>query len=489
MLAGVACKPKEASYWEPGVAYATPTAPVYRGYRDLRGLIHSHNIHSWDACDEKPLVDGKLNQPCYQDFRGDLCQAQLDFDFLSDHTSNFNTTEFPNNQPAGSEEMDNTLLYTPSLGDKLIERGGLPVANNVEKSCGDGRQHLLMAGSEGDNLLTAGLESHAAPADATGEARDNLYDTHTDQGTFPANVPEITTAIDTMHQHGAVVFVAHPEGLTEDQLATYPLDGFEMYNMHANALFTNYGLTAVLNLVANSVPGGDLSQTPDNCNLAFLAIVNEDPRYLARWAYSASQGKKRTMIMGSDIHENALPNLFLKSMKPTWDGMRGDRYQRVMRWFSNHLLVTPNADGSWDDSNLKKTLLAGRVYGVFEALGYPVGFDYHATTAAGTVVEMGDDVQLSDQPALSVKLPTIENLNPARTPPVFTVRILVASGDTWTEVAKGSGDLAFTPTMPGTYRAEIREVPWHLQQEMGPVAKQYLSHDYVWIYSNSIYVH
>jgi hypothetical protein len=253
-----------------------------------------------------------------------------------------------------------------------------------------------------------------------------------------------------------------------------------MYNVHNNALLYNPGFVKVLNLVA-AVNDNDPTNYPANPNLILLGFWLENPHYLSRWAYALSNGVKRVTTMGSDCHQNAIP------VKLS-DGEWGDRYRRVMEWFSNHLLITPNADGSWDDTNLKAALRAGRLYGTFEMLGYPVGFDYHAKTGT-TINEMGDDVELSSHPSLSVKLPAIENLNPARTPPTFKVRILRADGENWDEVASGPGDLTFSPTVPGAYRAEVRMVPNHLKEDLGQVATTYLSHDYVWIYSNAIYVH
>ncbi len=489
----VACRPKAPDgpqeVWKPGIAYATPSAPVYRGLVDRRGLIHAHNVHSHDACDNCPrtLADGTCpasgyagptipNSACFQQFRGDLCAAQLDYIFLSDHGGTFDTTEYPDAAgiaaSAGNAlflEGDNTMLYTQSMNDALVVRNGVTVANRV--TCPDGHQALLMPGNEGNNLMAVGLEEHTP---------DRAYGTSTDPSGYPANTAAVVNTITEDRSSNAVVLVAHPEDLSEDELAAFPIDGFEMYNLHANALFTSYGLGAVANLILNLQPGGDPTQIPTNPDVAFLAIFNEDARYLSRWAHVASLGLKRVMTMGSDCHQNAIPPIMS-------DGMRGDRYQRVMRWFSNHLLVTPHADGSWDDSNLKAALQAGRLYGSFEALGYPVGFDYHAM-AGGATVEMGGDVPLSASPVLSVTLPAIEDLDPAKTPPAFTVRILQASGENWTEVASGPGDLTFAPTQPGAYRAEIREIPYHLKDDMGPVARRYLSHDYVWIYSNPIYV-
>jgi hypothetical protein len=318
--------------------------------------------------------------------------------------------------------------------------------------------------------MPVGLEAHVA---------DRNYGVNTESSS-PIVVDDVNTSIAADRANGAVVLMAHPEDMTEDEFVTFPIDGFEMYNLHANALLYPPGFTAVLNLIA-ALQENETNQIPTNPNLIFLGFFMEDPRYLSRWAYALSNGVKRVTTLGSDCHQNAISALLS-------DGEYGDRYRRVMEWFSNHLLVTPNADGTWSDLNLKAALRGGRLYGAFEVLGYPVGFDYHAT--AGTQVsEMGDDVQLSAGPVLSVKLPAIQNLDPAATPPQFTVRILLADGENWDEVAKGPGDLSFAPTQPGAYRAEIREIPYHLTAQLGPVAKTYLSHDYVWIYSNAIYVH
>jgi hypothetical protein len=479
----------KADAWHPGVAYATPNDPVYRGLLDRRGLIHAHSVHSHDACDGCPrtLPDGTcpaadytgptvINAACFQQFRDDLCEARMDYIFLSDHGGSFDDTEYPDAagiaRTAGNAQFlegDNTVLYTQSRNDQLVMRGGSPVANRV--SCPSGRTALIMAGNEGNNLMAVGLESHTA---------DRSYGTSTDPNNYPGNMDAVVNTINQDRAKGAVVLVAHPEGLSEEELATFPIDGYEMYNVHANTLYTGYGLTAVTGLILNLGSGGDPTQIPTNPNLAFLAFVNEDPKYLTRWAYTASRGVKRVMTMGSDCHQNVIQAIMS-------DGMRGDRYQRVMRWFTNHLLVTPNADGSWDDAGLKAALKNRRLYGAVEVLGYPVGFDYHASTASSTI-EMGGEVALSSAPVLSVKRPTIEKLDATREPPVLTARILRADGENWVEVAIGAGDLSYMPAKAGAYRAEVRMVPNHLREEMGPVADQYLSHDYVWIYSNSIYV-
>jgi hypothetical protein len=184
--------------------------------------------------------------------------------------------------------------------------------------------------------------------------------------------------------------------------------------------------------------------------------------------------------MGTDAHRNTLPLLLQ-------DGERGDSFRRLMLWFSNHLLVEPKRDGSWDDRDLKDALRAGRLYGAFELMGYPVGFDFHAAVD-GENFPMGSDVSLADQPLLEVHMPEIQNLQMDREPPMLTARILRAVENGFEEVASGPGDVSFAPQVAGAYRAEIRILPLHLREDMGTDDDELLAHDYVWIYSNAIYV-
>jgi len=187
--------------------------------------------------------------------------------------------------------------------------------------------------------------------------------------------------------------------------------------------------------------------------------------------------------MGTDMHRNSFPDLLS-------DGERGDSYRRMALWFSNHLLVTPPAGRDLDDRDLKAALRAGRLYGVFEAMGYAQGFDYRAETA-GAVAEMGGQVALPSAPVLRVRRPSVAALDPKRTPPAIRLRVMRANdSDTepWVEAAAGAGDLEFRPTQPGAYRAEARMLPLHLREDLGGDADTLLEHDYPWVYSNAIYV-
>ncbi len=161
-----------------------------------------------------------------------------------------------------------------------------------------------------------------------------------------------------------------------------------------------------------------------------------------------------------------------------------------MIWFSNHLLVKPEKDGTWDDRHLKEALGAGRLYGAFEVLGYPDRFAFVATSgdaASGKIAEMGDQVALADKPVLRVSLPSLRGLDAKAEAPIITARLLKARKDGFDEVATSTGDLAFAVKEAGAYRAEIRIVPKHLRGELAFWGEQ-ADREFAWVYSNAIYV-
>ena len=53
--------------------------------------------------------------------------------------------------------------------------------------------------------------------------------------------------------------------------------------------------------------------------------------------------------------------------------------------------------------------------------------------------------------------------------------------------AEGEGDVAFTPTQAGAYRAEVRLTPRHLRGYLSTY-EALADREYPWIYSNAIYV-
>jgi hypothetical protein len=435
-------EPEESTGWKPGVVHPTDRPPGSRGLLDRRGLIHAHSVYSHDACDDAPRDENdQINLPCLDDFRRGMCQDRHDFVMLTDHGESFARSEYPD-----------VLLYDAARGDALIERDGHPVASWL--ACPDQDPALVLAGTETETM-PVGLEAHVA---ATQAERDAVYGS-----AAPEDIEKLKAA-------GAVSLLQHTESWSVDQLEQLPIDGFEMYNLHANTL---KGAGAALELLFNL-------ETPEklpHSDLVFLPLVSEDPEYLDRWSQVLARGVKRVTTMGTDCHRNTFPALLP-------DGERVDSYRRMMLWFSNHLLVQPNADGSFDDRSLKDALRAGRLYGAFEAFGYPDGFDFHAD-AAGTISEMGAEVMLSDGPKLEATAPSVRG-GASPSPEIRTV-LWRATDTTWSLVTEGTTSLSHVPTEAGVYRAEVRIRPHHLAKYLASYTGL-SDQEFVWIYSNPIYV-
>jgi hypothetical protein len=429
--------------WEPGTVFPTPEGPNARGLLDRRGAIHTHSVYSHDACDGMPVdARGNFDAVCFDDLRRGICQTQHDFVMLTDHNELFSDTTFPE-----------VLLYDPARGDVLVERGSDPVASWAGCET-DTRPTLIMAGTE-SATMPVGLEHHAPGLAATyGDAT-------------PAAIEELRAA-------GAVILVPHTEGWDVTQLVDLPLDGFEMYNLHAN-LEANVAAGVVL--LTELLTGDDGFPHSD---LAIFPLWQEDPRYQERWGSVLAGGTRRVTTMGTDAHRNTFP-------QELPDGERIDSFRRMLLWFSNHLLVQPEADGSWDDLALKDALLAGRLYGVFEYMGYAEGFD--AIIEAGDdVYEIGADVSFADGPEIVVQRPRVQSLDPAATPPVITMHVLQAIDGGFVEVtADGTEELRYIPEAPGVYRVEVRIAPLHLTDHLGNYADD-AGTPRAWIYANPFYV-
>lgn len=434
--------------WEPGVVLPSDEAPHPRGLLDVRGLVHTHSPFSHDACDEMPRdVEGNLNVVCMEDLRRALCQVRHDYVMFTDHRDSFSDSEFPE-----------VLLFDPERGDALIERDGDPVANwaGCEGEAPGVAPTLVMAGCEAE-AMPVGLLRHAAGRG----------------GTYGETTPE---AIDAMHDAGAVVLVAHTEDWDAQELIDRPLDGFEMYNLHANLLSNlaaGLGLIGLLNTDPDALPHPDLAVMP---------IWQEDQRYLERWGTVLTAGVKPVTTLGTDAHRNTF-------MEQLQDGERVDSFRRMMHWFSNHLLVEPDADGGYDDRAVVKALRQGKLYGAFEYLGYPAGFDAYVE-AGGETVEIGGTVALADGPRIVATRPDVRRLDPDASSPRITVHVMRAIEGGFEEVAgtdPGDDELRYEPDAPGAYRVEVRMTPRHLEGYLSSFA-DLAGEPRVWIYANPFYV-
>lgn len=418
-----------------------------RGYHAVRAIIHSHSVHSHDACDGMPYVDGGPNEPCLQDFRNGLCRTHVDVIFLTEHAGLMATVPY-----------ETVLQMRP--GDQPIMEDGHVVGSSI--GCPDGHRVMLLPGAENE-LMPIGLTRHP---DLVNGSLDDAYHANDHNASL------------RFRAAGALVAVAHVEQNTIEHLREVGPDVVELYNIHANldpriaGPYLNYNVgPALADILRFQRVGNGLDP-----ELLFLTFFQESTNDLGKWAQLLTDGLRIPAIAGTDAHQNVLP-------APMNDGERGDSYRRAFRWFSNELWV----QGDLTRESAIAALRASRVFVSFEALGTPAGFSYTATTGA-TVREVGEQIMLTEAPVLHVARPTVHALDPSLPLPTTRLRVLRAeSSGAWTEVAAAdSGDLTFTPTAAGIYRAEVRIVPNHVRPYLPGLER--LVREVPWVYSSPIYV-
>lgn len=415
-------------------------------YVVARAILHSHSPISHDACDDMGFADGAIaDSRCLAHLRASVCALHIDILNLTDHASHIGELEFED-------------LFLLGEGDEEVRADdGALIASRIH--CEDGSSTLVTVGSENE-LMPIGLQRHALET-ADAAARESAYHTDGPDG------------VSLFHEAGALVFVPHTEQRSLEYLRPLGADGLEIYNIHANVdlrirpMWLGLGATDYVAELLKFVNASNHLE-PD---LSFLAFFSENENDLRKWDTLLAEGRALTAIGGSDCHENSFPMLMP-------DGERGDSYRRMMRWFSNHLLVR---DRSYDGQ--REALLAGRSYIAFEVFGSPVGFAFTAIEPAG---EMGDTVSLGA--TLHVLRPSLSSDVPFASAATMTLKVLRAESDGAVEVASTAGEsLSFTPTQAGAYRVEVHIVPEHARAYLGSEADT-LIHDYIWIYSNPIFV-
>lgn len=418
-----------------------------RGHRAARAIVHAHSVHSHDACDGRPYLDGGPNEPCLQSFRAALCRTRVDVIFLTEHDGLMATVPF-----------ETVLPLRP--GDEPVMEGGQLVGSRI--GCPGGHRVLLLPGAEND-LMPLALRRHPDPLGGSLAAAYNADD--------PA-------AVRRFREAGALVAIPHVEQRSIERLRELEPDVLEVYNIHANLDPRIAGPFLGINIgpaLADLLRFQRAGTAPDP-EMLFMAFFQESGNDLRKWATLLAEGRRIPGVAASDAHENVLP-------MPLADGERGDSYRRVFRWFSNELWVR----GELTRESALDALRESRVFVAFEAFGTPAGFGYTAQ-AAGRVREMGEEVPLADAPVLRVTRPRVDALDPALPAPDVRLRLLRAerSGD-WTEVAAApAGDLGFTPTTPGAYRAEALITPHHVRPYLRGLER--LVREVPWVYSSPIYV-
>lgn len=391
-----------------------------------RAIIHLHSPLSHDACDSQEM-DLQL---CLADFRSGLCNAAIDVAFVTDH-------------PSMAAEHPYEELFNLQDGDEMIDG----VASRI--TCPSGFQVTLLPGIE-DELMPVALDRHVA--DST-EENDRIYNEYNEETVLA----EIAA--------GGVVLQAHTEGQTLEDLLdrqAWGQSGVEIFNLHAmvdpNKREDNLGLDGMGYLLsAGPFIANETAAEPD---LVFLAFYEEQTVSLERWdALNAEAPSLGTG--GTDAHENSLPMLMS-------DGERVDSYRRMVSWFSNYLVVPDDSPSAYENA-----LRERQTFLVFDALGFPTGFDvrYGSESFSATNVAVGD--------SLVVTCPTLAATSPRDgDDPSITVSVY-RNGEIWQDECG-----TFPVTDPGVYRVRVNIVPHHLVGYLDNQAES-LVHDYPWIYSQA----
>jgi hypothetical protein len=419
-----------------------------RGRKLVRAIIHVHSPLSHDACDDQENLEeatGPESIECLQHLRDALCSVHVDVAMLTDHSPYVNEVSF--------EDM---LLIQP--GDEAVmDDSGATIANRI--TCpDDGHEVLLTAGSE-NALMPVGLRHHPAMGDPA-----------TIGMAYDASGPEAVLAFQAA---GALVLQNHPEDYTETELAAIGLDGVEIFNLHATLDPRIRTLLEIedADYIADLLDYVDRRNNPAP-DLLWMTFFETSPAYARRWDSLIADGQRVVGTAGTDSHENSFPDL-LK------DGERMDGHRRMMRWFSNHLLV----DGEITPDSVHEALATGRLYVAYEAYGSPVGFDFFAETTEASF-DMGDEVPVGA--TLHVVRPTLPTDYPQDPAPTITLRILQSDPDGAVEVAAGDTDeLTHVITEAGSYRAEVRILPEHTRPFLD--GRDHLIRERPWVQSNHIH--
>ena len=421
---------------------ATDAGPI-RQWLPYRAIMHLHSPWSHDACDGEPLVDGVPDPSCLADLRQALCDVHIDVAYLTDH-------------PAHAADQHFEDLFHAQPQDERIRASEHLIATRLP--CTDGHKVMWRAGIE-DELMPLGLQAHSAPGDLA--ASDALY-----QQATPESISAHASA-------GAFVTIAHTEGKTAetiDALVAAGLDGMELFNLHA--MFDPRKRSEDLGLdpmgwMSDIAPFTSQTGTGEP-DLFFLAVLQEQAPSIARWD-AAQRIANVVGFAGTDAHQNVLP-INLR------DGERGDSYRRMIRWFSNHLLIDGDVELP-SPKDADQALAAGRLYTAFEILGTPAGLDFHLLGTDGSITEMGGT---GAGHTLVVACPSLSPASPKNsTPPEVTATIL-KDGEVF---AEGCGE--HTVSAQGSYRLRVDMVPLHLRDFLGESPDEWLN-SYPWVYTNPI---
>lgn len=424
-----------------------------RTFHFKRAVTHFHSPFSFDACDDKGIVDKQINWNCVNDVREAVCMDHEDVVFATDH---------PNNMARYPFEM---LLLHEAQDEWILSRRGEKVGNRIR--CPDGFLADWYPGIE-TMLLAWGLERHSS---------DNL-----DERISLYNGEDLRTRYELEGKTGALIGIPHTESRKIEYLEKFRPQAIEIYNLHAaldpriNEKYLHQSVWNRALVFARYLL--DPWNTLD-ANFIFVEFYQISPVYFEKWDDLLSKGILATATAGADSHQT----IFKQKMS---DGERLDHHRRIIRFFSNWLLTEKD-----DETSLKDAIVKGRNYVVMEAFGTPEGLDFHAENQQGKVIaEMGD--QIFNKPASLVfhvpsLYPTLEYTNDPK-PEIWAEIILVDEAGKETSVQKSTEgqNIILKDPRSGHYRVHVWIKPHHLKSHL--YTKRLSDQNFLWVISNPIHI-
>jgi hypothetical protein len=463
-----------------------------RGWKVLRGIVHLHSAYSHDGCAPDGYEDfGGPDPECIAQLRAAPCAMGIDFIFQSDH-------------PGSSEDhtFEEVVHYQPDKGDELLKDGqGRPVANRI--ACPEGslvERAYFYFGTEGHKSMPLAM-SPPVPAEVF----------HT---SYHDEVPldKVQAAVAMTHELGGLAWGVHNEDpeISVARMIAIPLDGMEIYNLHAN-LMTALGDMDTLLFLDRFMGEKGTGPHPDLSLLLFLAEVGEDVAKFRQIALSIPIAH----ASATDIHRNVevpafcpggiegslcepfakdYPNFAQFAMTggpvPLSDGDRMDSYARSFRWFANRTLVQGD-----DALAIRESVGAGRSFTCFELFGSPMGFDFFVQCGDKTL-EMGSEAPWEEGCTAYLRTPKLG-------PPAWGGYEAVAFGEAAVTVvlervgAKGTADLLEVQEQgrglaaplpgPGAYWVRATVKPKHLAPLLPGLDKLTVG-VFPYIYSNAVFL-
>ena len=475
-----------------------PVGPRYpfgsetRGWTRLRGIVHLHSAYSHDGCGPDGYEDyGGPDPACISELRAAPCDTGIDFLMMTDHPGYL--------QDHTHEEG---LLYHEGEGDELIKDGqGRNFSNRV--SCPEGSlvdDYYIYVGTEGGKHMPIAMAGPVPP---------QVFGTKYGDEELLENSQAAAAVV---HELDGYTFCPHTEESTisVERMIALPLDGMEIYNIHANLMGALESLDTIFEM-DSFMEGTVDGPHPDYSMLLFLAEVDKDVEKFQQ----AAQKIRIAHIAATDIHRNVeipalcpggiegsmcesfavdYPNFAAFAVKggpvPLSDGDRVDSYARSLRWMSNWALVKDK-----DPQMIREAIGEGRSFSAFDMFGFPAGFDFFAMNG-DVVVEMGEEVTFAQGMVVALRTPALTappwlaGAGLDYTKAQVRTRMLRVTGNSTeilVETYKQGHEFSVNVDGPGLLWVEVKITPVHLTPLL-PGAENLAGGLYPYLYTNGIFV-